>query len=68
MKIFIIPGYGIPESIERDQSYLTYLHVAFNRIYASAKGEKALIIPCGGPTNCAPPYEGTEAAIIGGYM
>ncbi len=68
MKIFIIPGYGIPESIERDQNYPTYLHVAFNRIYSAAKGEKALIIPCGGPTNCTPPYEGTEAAMIGDYI
>lgn len=68
MKVFIIPGYGIPESIERDQNYLTYLHVAFNRIYDAAKGEKALIIPCGGPTNCTAPYEGTEAAAIGSYL
>ncbi|MEK7632306.1 MAG: ElyC/SanA/YdcF family protein [Patescibacteria group bacterium] len=68
MKVFIIPGYGIPESIERDRNYLTYLHVAFNRIYDSAKGEKALIIPCGGPTNCTAPYDGTEAAMIGGYI
>ena len=68
MKVFIIPGYGIPESIERDQNYLTYLHVAFNRIYDAAKGEKALIIPCGGPTNCTPPYQGTEAAVIGEYI
>lgn len=68
MKVFIIPGYGIPESIEQDQNYLTYLHVAFNRIYEAAKGEKALIIPCGGPTNCTPPYEGTEAAMIGAYI
>ncbi len=68
MKVFIIPGYGIPESIERDQNYLTYLHVAFNRIYNAAKGEKALIIPCGGPTNCTAPYEGTEAAAIAAYI
>lgn len=68
MKVFIIPGYGIPESIEQDQNYLTYLHVAFNRIYDSANGEKALIIPCGGPTNCTPPYEGTEAEVIGSHI
>lgn len=68
MKVFIIPGYGIPESIERDQNYSTYLHVAFNRIYDAAKGEKALIIPCGGPTNCTPPYDGTEAAMMGDYI
>lgn len=68
MKAFIIPGYGIPESIERDQNYLTYLRVAFNRIYNAAKGEKALIIPCGGPTNCTAPYEGTEAAAIAAYI
>lgn len=68
MKVFIIPGYGIPESIEQDQNYLTYLHVAFNRIYDSAKGEKALIIPCGGPTNCTPPYEGTDAGIMTDYI
>lgn len=68
MKVFIIPGYGIPESLERDQNYVTYLHVAFNRISESAHGENALIIPCGGPTNCTAPYEGTEAAMIGEYM
>lgn len=37
-------------------------------MYDVARGQHALIIPCGGPTNCAPPYEGTEAAAIGGYI
>lgn len=68
MKSFIVCGYGIPEDIWKDQNYLTYLHVAFNHIYASAKNEPALIIPCGGPTSCTPPYTGTEAEKIGEYL
>lgn len=67
-KSFIICGYGIPEDIHKDQNYLTYLHVVFNRIYTEAKNEPALIIPCGGPTSCAPPYLGTEAEKIGEYL
>lgn len=68
MKAFIICGYGIPEDIRKDQNYLTYLHVAFNRMYAEAKNEKALVIPCGGPTSCTPPYKGTEAEKIAEYL
>ncbi|MEK9157180.1 MAG: hypothetical protein AAB448_03580 [Patescibacteria group bacterium] len=68
MKAFIVCGYGIPEDIHKDQNYLTYLHVVFNRIYAEAKNEPALIIPCGGPTSCTPPYIGTEAEKIGEYL
>lgn len=68
MKSFIICGYGIPEDIRKDENYQTYLHVVFNRIYALAKNEEALIIPCGGPTSCTPPYSGTEAEKIGAYL
>lgn len=68
MKSFIICGYGIPEDIRKDQNYLTYLHIVFNRMYAEAKNEPALIIPCGGPTSCTPPYTGTEAEKIGEYL
>lgn len=68
MKAFLICGYGIPENIRKDQNYLTYLHVVFNRIFTKAKNEPALIIPCGGPTSCTPPYTETEAEKIGAYL
>lgn len=68
MKTFLICGCGIPEDIRKDQNYLTYLHIVFNRIYAQAKNQPALIIPCGGPTSCTPPYTGTEAEHIAEYL
>ncbi len=68
MPIFLICGYGIPANLRTDQNYLTYLHLAFNHVYDTAAGQPATIIPCGGPTNCTPPYEGTEAEAIAGYF
>lgn len=68
MHSFIILGYGIPESIEQDENYPTYLRVAFNRIFASSKDTAATIIPCGGNTNCTPPYAGNESVMIGEYI
>lgn len=64
MNIFLIFGYGIPEDIKQDKNYVTYLYVAFNKIYEIAAEKDAVIIPCGGPTNCTPPYRGTEAQEI----
>lgn len=68
MKAFIVCGYGIPKDIHADQNYLTYLNIVFNRIYSEAKDHAALIIPCGGPTACTPPYLGTEAESMGAYL
>lgn len=68
MKAFIICGYGIPEDIEKNVNYTTYLHVAFNTIYEHVAGEEAFIIACGGPTNCTPPFDGTEAELILDYL
>lgn len=68
MQAFIICGYGIPENITQDVNYTTYLHQVLNSIYTTAKGQEALIIPCGGPTKCDPPYEGTEADVIAEYL
>lgn len=64
MQVFSIVGYGIPRDIEHDVNYRTYLNVAFNSIYEKAAGKSVLIISQGGPTNCEPPYKGTEAAMI----
>jgi hypothetical protein len=68
MHIFLICGYGIPKDIQRDQNYLTYLSIVFNHIYTLAVGQEAAIIPCGGATNCEPPYQGTEARAIADYL
>lgn len=65
MYVFLILGYGIPADIDHDQNYATYLNIVFNRMFAVAGGVPALIIPCGGATNCTPPYEGTESTMIG---
>lgn len=51
-----------------DENYITYLHVAFNNMYERAASQPAVIIPCGGPTNCEPPFEGTEADMIVDYL
>lgn len=68
MHIFIVCGYGIPVDIEKDANYPMYLRLIFNRVYQQARGAEVSIIPCGGPTNCNPPYEGTEAHMIGAYL
>lgn len=64
-KIFIIPGYGIPKDILKDDQYKRYLGLVFNHIYQIClkQNEKApLIIFCGGPTDIFKPYQRTEAA------
>jgi hypothetical protein len=68
MNIFVICGYGIPADIWKDQNYLTYLHVVFNKMFELSAGEEAVIIPSGGPTQCIPPYKGTEAEAISSYL
>src|SRR3989338_6382910 len=59
--IYLICGYGIPDNIQTDRNYIGYLDLAFNHIYEHSKGKEAVLIPCGGPTDCEPPYERTEA-------
>lgn len=68
MAIFIICGYGIPEDIRKDENYLAYLHIAFNTLFVQAAGKDAAIIPCGGPTNCKPPFTGTEADALAAFL
>lgn len=64
MRLFAIPGYGIPADMAHDENYRTYLHVAFNTIIARAGGKPAIVTLHGGPTNCTPPFKGTEAAVM----
>jgi hypothetical protein len=68
MNIFLVCGYGMPKDIQEDQNYSTYLHLVFNRIYELASRQEVAIIPCGGPTNCDPPFQGTEAEAIASYL
>lgn len=68
MNIYLICGYGIPKDIRGDQNYCTYLHLVFNRMYELSARQDAVIIPCGGPTNCEPPFEGTEAQLIAEFL
>lgn len=68
MKIYVICGYGLPKDIRKDQNYLTYLHVAFNRIYAESVNQSTILIPSGGSTSCEPPFVGTEAEIMENYL
>ena len=68
MKAFIICGYGIPADGQETENYRTYLNVAFNQMYELAQFEPALVIPSGGPTNCTPPFEGTEAEHVGRWI
>ncbi len=68
MSIYIICGYGIPKSIELDRNYSAYLTIVFNTVYAESAGRPAALIPCGGPTSCMPPFEGTEAGAIADHL
>lgn len=68
MKTYVICGYGIPKNIETDHNYFIYLNTVFNQIFEGAQNEAASIIVCGGPTNCEPPFDGTEAEIISEYL
>lgn len=68
MNIYLICGYGIPEDIAKDQQYLSYLHLAFNKMYSESANQEAVIITCGGPTRCEEPFEGTEAGVMAEYV
>ena len=68
MQAFIICGYGIPKDIAHDVNYTTYLHLVFNFIYQQEANQEAIIVPCGGPTKCDPPFEDTEAETIINYL
>jgi len=62
--IFIIPGYGIPKDILKDESYRRYLSWVFNQVYQiclNKKEKKPVIIFCGGKTDIFKPYKRTEA-------
>lgn len=61
LKMFVLLGYGVPKDIMVDGNYNRYLGSAFNRIYDIAQCEDAVILFCGGKTDCYPPYERTEA-------
>lgn len=64
MKIFSIFGYGVPKNILKDENYNRYLSFCFNKIFDLSRGEKAVIIFSGGPTDCYRPYKRTEAGEI----
>ncbi|MGB0756910.1 MAG: hypothetical protein ACPGO5_00470 [Patescibacteria group bacterium] len=62
--VFIIPGYGIPKNILKDEHYNFYLKIVFNTIYrfvTEKQYTKPLIIPAGGRTDMYKPYRRTEA-------
>lgn len=61
--IFIIPGYGIPKDILKDEPYRKYLGLVFNHIYQICLNKdenKPVIIFCGGNTDIFKPYTRTE--------
>ncbi len=63
--IFIVPGYGIPKDILKDEPYRRYLGLVFNCVYQiclDKKENKPVIIFCGGKTDVFKPYKRTEAA------
>jgi len=62
--LYLICGYGVPEDIATDGNYGSYLRLAFNAIYAEACGQRAVIVLCGGPTDCHKPYKRTEAGVM----
>jgi len=56
------------KDINTDVNYRTYLNVVFNHIYTVAANQPAMIIACGGPTIGEGVLEGTEAALMSGYL
>lgn len=64
MKIFIIPGYGIPKNIFKDESYKAYFNFVgkkINEFVINHPKTKITIIFSGGPTDLEYPYKRTEA-------
>lgn len=64
MKIYIVPGYGIPKDIFTNKTYAIYLkHVYDHVLINSTKYPKTkiIIIFSGGLTDILPPYKRTEA-------
>ncbi|MFN3301648.1 MAG: hypothetical protein ACK413_01280 [Patescibacteria group bacterium] len=62
--IFVIPGYGIPKDILKDEQQKRYLGLVFNYIFQFCldnKETRPLIIFCGGNTDIFKPYKRTEA-------
>lgn len=62
--IFLVPGYGIPKDILKDENYNFYLKMVFNKIYdfvLKNRSAKPLIICCGGKTDMFKPYKRNEA-------
>lgn len=68
MTIYLICGYGVPGDGKETENYQTYLNVAFNYLFERSRDQEALVIVSGGPTNCTPPYKGTEAEHIARWM
>lgn len=61
---FLIPGYGVPKNILKDENYNFYLKIILNAIFdltVKKKQEKSVIIFSGGKTDCYRPYKRTEA-------
>lgn len=48
--------------------YRTYLHLALNKMYSESANQACVMIPCGGPTNLEPPFQGTEAEAMASYL
>lgn len=68
---FIVPGYGVPRDIVRDENYRTYLTVVFNTILTRTRTEgsrRPRIVFSGGPTDCFPPYRRREAVEMRRYF
>jgi hypothetical protein len=62
--IFIVPGYGIPKDILKDESYKRYLGLVFNHIFevcTKIDNWRPIIIFCGGPTDIFKPYKRIES-------
>src|SRR3989338_1554625 len=62
MTEYFIFGYGVPKDIMIDEQYRRYLSFVFNAIYAVAANNQAMMVCCGGKTDCIKaPHAATEA-------
>jgi len=69
--LFLVLGYGIPKDIRKDESYKTYLKLAFNNIYEISlknKIKKPLIVFSGGKTDIFKPFKRDEAGEMVKYF
>ena len=63
--VYLVLGYGVPDDVFTNANVRVYLTIVFNRVFADTvigpPWPDVTIVISGGPTDCRPPYQRTEA-------